>query len=258
MEFINYTSYDKAEDIKRLKFISNNLPSNNGESLNILEIGCGNGNISYQLARNGHHVTGIDICQTTINTANEKFGDTLGLQFKVVNAELLTSGENEKYDVIVCSEVLEHLHHPDKLVSNFKNLLNKDGLALVTVPNGFGPREIFITKPIIKVNTSNGVVSKVINKIKLLLGYKGDTQQTSAEYLDHIQFFTIKKLEKLADTGGFVISKKGSGNFIETVFPFSLLTRRLFFLQQLDCFIADLLPISFCSIFYSVWNQKDK
>ena len=256
MGFINYTSYNKAEDIKRLKFISDNLP-NNRTPLKILEVGCGNGNISYQLARYGHDVTGVDISQTTINTAIDRFGDTSGLHFKVANAEELNPSENEKYDVIVCSEVLEHLHQPKKLTLNFKNLLNEKGLAIITVPNGYGPREVFITKPMQKLMTGKGLLPKLIIRLKTLFGYKGNTQQTSAEYLEHIQFFSMKKLKRLAKSSGFVITKRGCGNFIETVFPFSLLSRRVYFLQKLDCFIADLLPIAFTSIFYSVWNQKD-
>lgn len=256
MSFINYTLYNKAEDIKRLKFISSNLPANNGNPLNILEVGCGNGNISYQLARYGHNVIGIDISQTTINTAIENFGDTPGLQFIVANAEQLSPDKDKKYDVIVCSEVLEHLNQPEKLTSNFINLLTEDGLAIITVPNGFGPREVFITKPMQNLVSGQGIQWKFIIRLKVAFGFKGNSQQTSAEYLEHIQFFTIKKLKKLAELSGFSITKKRGGNFIETVFPFSILSHRFFFLQEFDCFIADLLPISFTSIFYTVWKQK--
>ena len=55
---------------------------------------------------------------------------------------------------------------------------------------------------------------------------------------------------------GFKIVKKAAGNFVENVFPFSLITKKIFFLQKIDCKIADVLPISFSSAFYTAWEFK--
>jgi 2-polyprenyl-3-methyl-5-hydroxy-6-metoxy-1,4-benzoquinol methylase len=256
MKFTNYTLYSKAEDIKRLKFIIDNLPVRNSSILNILEIGCGEGNICFQMANYGHKVLGIDISDTTIKSAIKKWGNTPGLTFRVEDAEQMKLSSEEKYDVIVCSEILEHLHEPAKLVRNFNNLLKPDGIAIVTVPNGFGPREVLITKPVQNLKHGNGIFSKMMNKTKSSLGYKGDTDQSSAEALDHIQFFSMKQLTKLAEHNGFTIIKKKSGNFVENVFPFSLIARRSLLLQKMDCAIADILPLSFTSQYYSVWSPS--
>ncbi|MBK7174801.1 MAG: class I SAM-dependent methyltransferase [Bacteroidales bacterium] len=256
MKFVNYTLYSKAEDIKRLKFIIDNLPAKGSEPLNILEIGCGEGNICYQMAHYGHQVLGIDISETTIKSANRKFGSTPGLSFRVEDAEQMKLKADEKYDVIVCSEILEHLHDPGKLVDNFKNLLRPDGIAIVTVPNGFGPREVLITKPVQNLKTGQGIFAKMMRSTKSALGYKGDTDQSSAEALDHIQFFSMNHLRNLAENRGFTIVKKKSGNFVENVFPFSLVARHSFFLQKMDCAIADMLPLSFTSQYYSVWARN--
>ncbi|NVO19958.1 MAG: methyltransferase domain-containing protein [Bacteroidetes bacterium] len=258
MEFINYTLYNKAEDIKRLKFIIDNLPVRDKKQLNILEIGCGEGNICYQMARYGHKVTGIDISDATIKSATQKFGDTPGLTFRVEDAEQLKMAANDKYDVIVCSEILEHLYEPAKLVANFENLLHPEGIAIVTVPNGFGPREVLITKPVQRLKHGDGSFSKFVKKFKASLGYRGDTDQSSADELSHIQFFSMKQLTRLAETSGFQIIKKKSGNFVENVFPFSMLSRRLFFIQKLDCMVADVLPLNFTSQYYSVWKRTDQ
>ncbi|MBK7215099.1 MAG: class I SAM-dependent methyltransferase [Bacteroidales bacterium] len=255
MEFTNYTLYTKAEDIKRLKFIIDNLPAKK-EPLNILEIGCGEGNICFQMAHYGHTVTGIDISEATIQSATRKFGSTPGLTFKVQDAEKMSAEFDARYDVIVCSEILEHLHEPGDLVDNFKNLLKKDGIAIVTVPNGFGPREVIITKPVQRLKHGNGIVSRMMRSFKASLGYKGDTDQSSADELDHIQFFSMKHLTMLAERRGFKIVKKKSGNFVENVFPFSLLARHSVALQRMDCAIADILPLSFTSQYYSVWEQQ--
>jgi SAM-dependent methyltransferase len=41
---------------------------------------------------------------------------------------------NESYDVILCSEVFEHLPDPVKALHEFKRLLKKDGLLIITAP----------------------------------------------------------------------------------------------------------------------------
>jgi hypothetical protein len=93
--------------------------------------------------------------------------------------------------------------------------------------------------------------------VKKLLGYRGENAQTSAESLNHVQFYTMKKLELLALSGGFSITCKKPGNFIENVFPYSLITRHLYFLQTLDCWLANHLPLALTSAFYMVWKPNN-
>ena len=257
MEFINYTFYTRAEDIKRLKFVSDNIKKKSDKPLTIIDIGCGNGNISYQLAKSGHLVTGIDISEETILFAKKNYGDTPGLEFKIIDIESFNPVESEKYDVIVCSEVLEHLFQPERLTLNFKKLLKVGGIAVITVPNGFGPRELLITKPVRAIFKNDNLLSKSVLRFKNFLGYKGDTKQSSARYLEHVQFFSAKNLSKLAEISGFRIIKIHSGDFISNVFPFSLIYNRLLFLQKFDCFMADILPVAFTSQFYTLWKQKE-
>ena len=71
--------------------------------------------------------------------------------------------DEEKYHAVICSEVLEHLHEPGKLLAVLHAILHDDGVLLVTVPNGTGPRELLITRPIIflkRGTTGHGRYSK--------------------------------------------------------------------------------------------------
>lgn len=256
MEFINYTSYEKAEDIKRLKFIINHLPTLSTEKVKVLDIGCGNGNISYQLASYGYNVKGIDVDTNTITNAKRKYGHIITLDFEATDAEHIQISGDEKYDVIVCSEVIEHLHHPDALVRNFKRLLKRNGIVIVTVPNGFGPREVFVTKPSKKILSGKGWYTKLFRKFKSSLGYNSQNKQSNAANLDHIQFFSMKSLEKLAGRNGFTIIKRKAGNFMENIFPVSLLSKKIYSIQQIDCWLADHLPLFCTSAFYTVWKPK--
>ena len=41
-----------------------------------------------------------------------------------------------KFDIIFCVETIEHLLHPQIAIKNILNILNRDGIAIITVPNG--------------------------------------------------------------------------------------------------------------------------
>lgn len=43
----------------------------------------------------------------------------------------------EQFDIVVCTEVLEHTLNPFKAVDEIKRILKKDGLALISVPYNF-------------------------------------------------------------------------------------------------------------------------
>jgi hypothetical protein len=138
-----------------------------------------------------------------------------------------------------------------------QQLLHDDGILIVTVPNGKGPRETFVTKPMIALQKKENWLWKTMLKIKGALGYKGTTIQSDAADLTHIQFFTRKSLSKLAGENKFTIQRFGKTNFVEDVFPFSLLTKRVKFLQKFDCAFAEILPYSFTGGFLTVWTKTD-
>lgn len=248
--------FERIADIKRLNFITEVLKKRLPEGAEVLDVGCGNGVISRSLGERGFNVRGIDISEKTIARARElnKFPN---VRFEAVSAEQLVADGN-RYHAVICSEVLEHLNDPGKLLKVLHESLHPDGVLIVTVPNGKGPRETFVTKPVIRMQKKNGWVWKSVQKIKSALGYKGTTVQSSADDLTHIQFFTQKTLTKLANDNKFSIEQFGKTNFVEDVFPFSLLAKRIKALQKFDCAVAEILPYSFTGGFVSVWKKADK
>ena len=162
--------------------------------------------------------------------------------------------DSQQYEAIICSEVLEHLHQPDNLLKVLRQILKENGILIVTVPNGMGGRELFVTKPVQAIMKNFPLCRKWLSSFKSLLGYKGTTVQSDADDLSHVQFFTIESLSALASKGGFKIKYWGKSNFIEDVFPFSLLTKRIRKLQQLDCNLAEWLPLKMTGGFFTVWQ----
>ncbi len=246
--------FERIADIKRLDFIIDVLNRNLPKNATVLDVGCGNGIISRGLGRKGFNVLGIDISDKTIANARA-LNDLPNVSFEVMSAEQLAISET-KYHAVICSEVLEHLHQPEGLLKVLHQSTKDEGILIVTVPNGKGPRELFVTKPTQALQRKNNGVWKFLKKVKGTLGYQGTTVQSSADDLTHIQFFTKKSLEKLAADNSFKIVRFGKTNFVEDVFPFSILTKRIKFLQKLDCKIAEILPYSVNGGFVTVWKKS--
>ncbi|HEY9260596.1 class I SAM-dependent methyltransferase [Chitinophaga sp.] len=245
--------YNRITDIKRLNFITDSLKKNIPDGGRVLDVGCGNGVISRHLGQFGYEVLGIDISEKTIAVANQR-NTYPNVKFAAISAEELTA-QGETYDAVICSEVLEHLDHPHLLLHTIHASLKDEGLLVVTVPNGNGPRELCVTRPMLKAR-NNPALWTSINKVKSVLGFKGTTAQSQADNLDHVQFFTRKDLQQLAQISNFKIVQFAKTNFVEDVFPFSLVTKRVKFLQTLDCQVAELLPYNFTGGFNTLWRKS--
>jgi SAM-dependent methyltransferase len=201
----------------------------------------------------GYQVTGIDSSSKTIEAArsNNLHPNVI---FKVVEAGTLQP-EPSAYAAIICSEVLEHLSNPRELLSVLHRSLKDDGILIVTVPNGKGPRELFVTKPVQFLQKNSKGTWRILSSIKKLLGFHGTTVQSSADDLTHLQFFTVNSLRELALSAGFCIMLIKKSNFIEQVFPFSILFRQSTRLQRFDSMLADKLPLRFTSGFMTIWKK---
>jgi len=243
-----FTNYKDVEDFKRLDFIVNSIKSLDKPDAKILDIGCGNGNISLALGSIGFNVTGVDIDPTSIEKARQinKFSN---VKFDVLDANAFNV--KSEFDAIVCSEVLEHLLDPAELVQSIFSILKKEGILVATVPNGWGPREVFITKPMQWLHKNK--MDKTMLGFKKILGYSNHTQQSSNPDLTHVQFFSAGKFKSILEGAGFRPLKWDNADFVERVFPYSWLTRRFHGLQKIDCAVADYIPKQLSSGFYTAW-----
>jgi 2-polyprenyl-3-methyl-5-hydroxy-6-metoxy-1,4-benzoquinol methylase len=254
MENQAHIAYDRIEDLKRLQFIDSCIEKLTQKSLSILDVGCGNGNISRYLGAKNHEVLGIDISKESIEKAS-KLNTFENVSFKHLAAEHLIQ-QGKKYDVVVCSEVIEHLDEPSIVLNELRYLLAPNGILIVTVPNGFGPRELLITKPMQWMKNRTPGVFSVVKGIKKMMGYTGETVQSDAADLTHVQFFTKKSLVKLVSKNELKLVGFRGSNFIEGVFPFSLISKRSKAVQKFDCWLTDQLPDVCASGFMSAWQFK--
>lgn len=106
------------------------------KTLKILDYGCGVGTLDFFLAKMGHSVMGVDISPKAISICKKSakaIGVNTNTKFKIVNS---ISG---KFDLVICSEVLEHLKNDYSTVQKLSKLLKKNGKIVISVPSTNAP-----------------------------------------------------------------------------------------------------------------------
>jgi len=110
------------------------------EGADALEYGCGPGSRAFFLARQGAHVTGIDISpvaieQATARGAAEGLADKL--DFRVMNAEQLDAPDGA-YDLVCGSGILHHLDL-ERAYAEIARVLRPGGVGVFIEPLGHNP-----------------------------------------------------------------------------------------------------------------------
>jgi 2-polyprenyl-3-methyl-5-hydroxy-6-metoxy-1,4-benzoquinol methylase len=152
-----------------------------------LDVGCGNGSFG-SLLKNHRSCTvwGIEPNKTAAYEAEKKLDKVINALFSK-NMPELTS---QKFDAIFFNDVLEHLIDPAEALANCKNLLNKNGYIIASIPN-----------------------IRWYPVILSLIRYK-DFKYEEAGVMDktHLRFFTLKSMHRLFESNGYKIIKSAGIN----------------------------------------------
>ena len=110
-----------------------NLVLEYSKNKDILEAACGTGYGSYIMATKGdaNSVFACDISEQAIRYANHRFRNRK-LNFSVQNAEKLIL--DEKFDLGISFETIEHLADYKQFLQNIKNCLRPNGVFIVSTP----------------------------------------------------------------------------------------------------------------------------
>ncbi len=96
-----------------------------------LDLGCGDGGTSgIYLTEHARSYVGVDVSGAAIELAKARGFNAI----RVDDASLLPFGDGS-FDVVVCSEVLEHLLEPQLATAEAFRVLRQGGRFIVTVPN---------------------------------------------------------------------------------------------------------------------------
>ena len=107
--------------------------------ISVLDIGCGTGNTSIELAKKGFKVTGIDISDNRISSAKKRAEEmNLPIDFVVGDVEDLNFEDNS-FDLIHCAAILHHLASVEDDLMGFKRVLTEKGSIIATEPGLLNP-----------------------------------------------------------------------------------------------------------------------
>jgi trans-aconitate 2-methyltransferase len=130
----NADGYSKNSTMQFTAFMNllSDYPFRSNE--NVLDIGCGDGKITYEIAKNLSNgtVTGIDSSQSMIDYAIANYSQN-NLFFETYNAELLFA-YNKKFDTIVSSFCLQWITNKFAVFEGIKKCLNINGRFIILLP----------------------------------------------------------------------------------------------------------------------------
>ncbi len=102
--------------------------TNNNKTLDLLEVGCGNGYVLSALGEFKFRLTGIDIYRRAIDLAKKR------TDAKLIKSDFRKLSPKKKYDIICFFDVIEHIKSDTGFLKKANALLSKNGKLFVTVP----------------------------------------------------------------------------------------------------------------------------
>ncbi|MBN1917788.1 MAG: methyltransferase domain-containing protein [Verrucomicrobia bacterium] len=246
--------------LKKLEFIVEvlcGLGRAPGE-VRVLDVGCGNGSLALPVASLGYPVVGVDVDAGSIEHAREVNGFP-NARFETVASDSFDLGA--PFDVVICSEVLEHLHQPLPLIRTIARAMKDDGLAIITVPNGQGLREAIgrvegFLKSTLRLN-------QVLKGVRRLAGMPDANEKCAMHTSNveqggtgHVQFYSLPGLRRRLERGGLEIVRVVKSFFIFSVFA-GKRGDTWTALDRFDSRLADLLPASMASGWFVLCQKAE-
>ncbi len=161
-----------------------------GRKVRILDLGCGNGYVTAQLAARGHEVIGVDVAVDGIAEARAAH-PSLRFEVASVYEDGLADDLGGPFDCVVSLEVLEHLFFPAKLFETARNALKPGGYLVLSTPY-------------------HGYLKNLA--ISVLNGW--DKHFHVDHDGGHIKFFSERALRRMTERSGLrVLGVSGAGRF---------------------------------------------
>lgn len=102
------------------------------KDIDLIDIGSGGGIAAEALARSGYNVTGIDASESNINVAKlHAESENVDVRYICTTAE----NHHEKYDVVLCLEVIEHVADLPLFMASACRMLKKGGVIITSTIN---------------------------------------------------------------------------------------------------------------------------
>lgn len=129
----------KLKGLRIIKTLGDFLGNKNLGKLKVLDVGSSTGIIDSVLATKFGEVWGIDIDKSGVDYAKKNF-KFKNLHFEIGSALNLRFDEN-KFDVVICTHIYEHVSDPQKLFNEIYRVLKPGGVCYFAAINALWPIE---------------------------------------------------------------------------------------------------------------------
>ena len=148
----------------------------------VLDIGCGNGSLTNELAAAGMEATGIDVSQSGLAIARNSYPHIPFFDGEIESP--LPGHLKNGFDAVIASEVIEHLLLPRSLFKRAREALRPGGILVMTTPyHGY------------------------LKNLALALTNQFDKHWHPLRDYGHIKFFSARTLLQLAEEEGFRVNR---------------------------------------------------
>lgn len=103
----------------------------------VLEIGCGKGDLTKKLSKKYKRIIAFDISPVGVKKAREQVDVNCNCEFLISDATKLPFNSHQ-FDVIILSEVLEHVIDQKKCIQEIYRVIKPRGYLMLTTPNSGG------------------------------------------------------------------------------------------------------------------------
>ena len=115
------------------------------EGHKVLDLGCGFGRHAFEVLRRGAEVVACDMALNELHEVRATYAAMAELgEIKVTSGAFTSAGDatrlpfqNETFDRIIASEVLEHIYNDEDALSELFRVLKPQGILAITVPSYF-------------------------------------------------------------------------------------------------------------------------
>lgn len=156
----------------------------------VLEVGCATGYMGVRLRKQGNYVVGLDISKKDIQKAKKVLDRAYVVDLE--SDDLPKMGT--KFDLILITEVIEHLFDPDTVLKKILTVLKPNGEVLISTLN-------FL---------------HLYNRYRMLKGKFEYVEETIVNK-SHIHFFTYSTLNKMLSSLGLRVVKENNIIFPRTL-----------------------------------------
>lgn len=171
----------------------------------ILDLGSGNGALCKQLKDLGYDVTGVEPDQKGIKISRKAYPEIKFYNFGVGDDPGFLLSDEQPFEVVISTEVIEHLFAPHQLIKYAGAVLQENGYLILSTPyHGY------------------------IKNLAISILNKWDFHFTALRYGGHVKFFSRSTLTKLLNQNGFdVVGFSGVGRIPYLWKSMILITRKI-------------------------------